>query len=1073
MTERYSRNNASPPHNVIAAVLESIFLARDPRQILAIATEQVGQYFEAARCLALIGNAGKGGKLLPVEWCSFDPDPSKDKISVSLASAILDKVRERSESIIVNDVRRSTITQEFIHELAALNVKGFLATEIKVQSRSLGCLILYHCVGGREFSDKDAAIVLRLCNIIGTAVSRSLQEQSLHRTIERYQSAFNEVIDGISQYDSSGRLLYINRSFEKIFGREILAFRGRSFLEVISRFVANEDQRSIVSNYSNAIRSRKPVGPFDYQLSTESDGKLNRIQELITPLFDSSGRFIGIQNAITAFVSGHSNLESSNDNDTQYHELVEQVDAVIIKTDKNFNIRFVNNRCVDIFGVSKEDLLTRPNFPWYDLVDIADRDTVIQKAQSAAVSGASFETEFRISIGRNNESRWFLAKFVAAFFEDGSVGGWDGYAVDITERKKAQDVLNVQVKKVKALYTVSSAIRGYLDPANIAYRGLAALTDATNADAGVCFLYSNDSRQKLKLVSHIGFSSQFVGSISEDQGLENIVNYVARYGKSVIVPDIKADPRVSQFYHLREGLASAVLSPISVDDETLGTIGLFSKKEGVFRGGDVMLVSAAANQIGLAARQAQLFSAYKRQTKTLAALYRISHELSSNLSLDEIFQRSFTVIREELGIKRFWLGLLNDVGTRIVGQAAYGPGWKRQLVQMNIDISGTDHPFGKVVNDRKALVLTETEATFERFGLKRVFSRLAIDSVILVPLIGGGQVLGLIAIQPRNDERLHDEEDIALLSNLANEIGAVVLTKQLEQRISDADRMRTAGILAAGIAHNFNNLLQAILGQASLLEMQSQNDQKVERAAKIIHQAAVKGAGLVKQLVSFAQLEEPKREICDVNVILARFKESFMASLKEIHSLEVKLEEKLPRVDCDPGQIIRIISGLVFNAVEAMPTGGKVQIETDLIVINKESPHYEVPFGTYVRIMVRDSGIGMDAETKRRCFEPFYTTKALDRSTGLSTAGAGLGLAAAYALAQKNGGRLLVESRLGFGSQFTIYLPVAKAGVGGALSQQIIKEASSATEILDSDIEEGPEIHPSNTPAINNGIVKK
>lgn len=439
-----------------------------------------------------------------------------------------------------------------------------------------------------------------------------------------------------------------------------------------------------------------------------------------------------------------------------------------------------------------------------------------------------------------------------------------------------------------------------------------------------------------------------------------------------------------------------------------------------------MLVSAAANQIGLAARQADLFAAYKKQTKNLSALYRLSHELSRSLSLEETFQQAFTIIRDELGLKRLWLGLLNEHGTHIIGQAAFGPGWKKRLVEINVDISGREHPIADAVRKKRASVIYEPGKMLAEFGLKRFFSRFAIKTLGVVPLVTSGQVLGVLAVQPGVQDPVLDEEELNLLSSLANEIATIILTKRLEERVGEGDRMRSAGLLAAGIAHNFNNLLQAVMGQASLLEMQAGNEAQVQRAAKIISESATKGATLVRQLLSFANLEEPQHLRCSVNEMIAKEAKSLSRLLRDNQRLRILLKKGLPPALVDPRHVLRIIASLVTNATEAMQSkGGPIQIFTDKVTVHLESPHVEVPYGEYISIGVRDSGVGMDAETKRRCFEPFFTTKDVDPSTGLGLTGAGLGLAAAYALARKNGGRLVVDSRPGYGSLFTLYVPVS------------------------------------------------
>ena len=130
-----------------------------------------------------------------------------------------------------------------------------------------------------------------------------------------------------------------------------------------------------------------------------------------------------------------------------------------------------------------------------------------------------------------------------------------------------------------------------------------------------------------------------------------------------------------------------------------------------------------------------------------------------------------------------------------------------------------------------------------------------------------------------------------------------------------------------------------------------------------------------------------------------------------------------------------------MNASEAMDDGGVVEVFSDSISIDSESPHFEVPYGRYIRIGVRDDGIGMDSEILRRCFEPFYTTKDVDPGSGIGMTGAGLGLAAAYALARRNGGRLVADSRPGHGSLFTLYVRVA--------DKDVIEEDDSLRESME------------------------
>jgi PAS domain S-box-containing protein len=732
-----------------------------------------------------------------------------------------------------------------------------------------------------------------------------------------------------------------------------------------------------------------------------------------------------------------------------YQRLIEQANALLFHADGQHRIRYINQRALEFFGVPPEDFVAGEGVCWTELLHVADREKFRSKLSETANTRTGIEEEARILNHITGAERWILIRYTPFFSEDGAVIGWDGFATDTTRRREAQQALASQSKRVRALYSVSSAIRGYFDTVNIASGGLAALCEATGADAAFCFV-AHSSLERPQLIAHHGLSARCLQEFERSKNIPAVAAYVADDGAPAVIDDLRTDPRASSRWAEEEGLRSAVVVPIRLEDTSLGTIGLFHKEGSHFSSADVMLVSAAANQIGLAARQANLFTAYRKQTRNLAALYRLSHELSGSQSLEQIFNRAFSIIRDEIGVKRLWLGLLNETGTRIIGQGAMGPGWKRRLVEMNVEVIGRDHPIAQVVNTRKPRVLTNPEEILDEFGVKRFFSRFSFNAIGLIPLVAAGQLLGVLAFQPSSAKKAVQEEEMTLLGSLASEIAAAILAKRFDDRVAEAEKMRTAGLLAAGIAHNFNNLLQAILGQASLLELQQLQPAQITRAASIINDAAAKGATLVRQLMSFAHLEEALKEVCDVNAVLERASRNLSRNLRSGQEVVVKLGENLPTVFADSTQVMRILSSLVANASEASPENSPIEIFSDSIVVTRETPHFEVPYGKYVRIGVRDNGVGMDDATRRRCFEPFFTTKDVDPGSGLSMTGAGLGLAAAFALARKNGGRLVVDSRKGHGSVFTLYLPVATAVERGETSltsqlQPVVERESKST----------------------------
>ncbi|MCC6931686.1 MAG: GAF domain-containing protein [Deltaproteobacteria bacterium] len=1010
----------------LISALESLLVLRDVRSILATSCELLGVISACDKVIAISSRTAQNKTNYAVEWSKNDSMNLDDNVSLQIAKELGRQIKSFSPVLIISDVKTASACRTILPELERLNIKSLISINCLHLNKTFATIVLLFSQKPKLSETYLSSRYLRVAGFIGYILSQTSTQRSMLKALDRYQTSLDYCFDAIVQYDLNGEVIFTNKRFETISGCHIKEIRGKHYTHVVNMIAHPDDRDLVISSYQRVLTEKQLVPPITYRLNNKNVER-SSVQDIIMPVHDRQKRPIGYQSTISVYAVKGESIPIS-DLRTRTDRILNQGGFIILETDANFKIQFANEAVSHILDINPEELISSGKFYLCDLAIKEEREKLAERCLWANEHAIPFDEEFKATHRSDRRAVWLLLHARPVVDEKNNILAWDVYAFDLSSRRETQFALETQTKRLTALYTVSSAIRGYLDPANIAARGLTGLVAATTADAGVCYLYSSNQPKErtLSLVAHHGFSG-FISDLEASKSVfGNLSNYVAHYGKSIVVPDLRHDPRVRGFRGESDELLSAILVPITVDDEILGTLGLFSRRTKAFNSSDVLLVGSAANQIGLAARQANLFNAYKRQTKMLAALYRISHELVGNLSLDEILQRAFAIISDELGIKRMWLGLLNELGTKIIGQTAHGTGWRRQLVHLNVDVSGNDHPFVKVIKSKEPFIVDSNPEVLEKYGLKKIFSKLAINSVVLVPLVARGNVLGIIAVQPRYDGVQLADDDMNLLVNLANEIGGCVLNKRLETQIAESEKMRTAGILAAGVAHNFNNLLQAVLGQASLLEIQAKNEPKVERAAKIIHQAAVKGAGLVKQLLSFSQLESPNREISDVNSIIHSGQKTLSTFLKHDQQIKIKLASSTPSVFVDPSQILRIVQVLVANAVDASENNGIIEVFSDVINISEDSSQLEVAYGRYVRIGIKDNGIGMDAETKRRCFEPFFSTKAIDANTGISSTGAGMGLAAANALARRNGARLVAESKLGYGSVFILFIPVQK-----------------------------------------------
>jgi PAS domain S-box-containing protein len=245
----------------------------------------------------------------------------------------------------------------------------------------------------------------------------------------------------------------------------------------------------------------------------------------------------------------------------------------------------------------------------------------------------------------------------------------------------------------------------------------------------------------------------------------------------------------------------------------------------------------------------------------------------------------------------------------------------------------------------------------------------------------------------------------------------VTARELLEQQLRQAQKIEAVGRLAGGVAHDFNNLLTVILGSADmLLSDPGSNDRGAE--AQEIKRAATRAAALTHQLLAFSRRQALAPKVLDVNLVVADTTKLLRRLVGEDIELAAVSRGGIGRVRVDPGQLQQVLMNLVVNARDAMPDGGKLTIETDVVELDDQyaASHPMVIPGRYVMLAVSDSGIGMDPETQAHLFEPFFTTKELGKGTGL-------GLATVYGIVKQSGGYIWAYSEPGQGSTFKICLP--------------------------------------------------
>jgi two-component system cell cycle sensor histidine kinase/response regulator CckA len=274
--------------------------------------------------------------------------------------------------------------------------------------------------------------------------------------------------------------------------------------------------------------------------------------------------------------------------------------------------------------------------------------------------------------------------------------------------------------------------------------------------------------------------------------------------------------------------------------------------------------------------------------------------------------------------------------------------------------------------------------------------------------------------------------------------------RQLEEQLRQSQKLEVIGQLAGGVAHDFNNILTAILGFCELLLMELGPAHAGYTDVLEIKTAGERAAGLTRQLLAFSRKQILQASVLDINGVI----EGMEVMLRRLIPAHIDLVVSLPRqigsVKIDPTQLEQIVINLLVNAADAMPRGGKLTIETSNVRLDEHYRGHHLPVtpGDYVMLAVSDTGVGMDETTSRRVFEPFFTTKEQGKGTGL-------GLSTVYGIVKQSGGDIWVYSEPGHGSAFKIYLPAVtdliSAAVKAITPPETIQRGSETILLVEDD----------------------
>ncbi len=447
--------------------------------------------------------------------------------------------------------------------------------------------------------------------------------------------------------------------------------------------------------------------------------------------------------------------------------------------------------------------------------------------------------------------------------------------------------------------------------------------------------------------------------------------------------------------------------PLVVQAQTVG-IWLLGRRDpdDYFPASDIHLLSTVANQIAPMAENVRL---YEKAQQEIAQRKAAEEEIRRS---EERFRTLFEATLEGIAIVRN--GVILEVNHALL--AIFGCAPEEILGRRLADLVSGEVDLLGVSRESIAIRRDGSTVDIEIAGKRYVFQ---------------GEEVSVVAVRDIAQRKRDEAEN-----------------KTLQRQLLHSQKMEAIGRLSAGVAHDFNNCLLAIFGYSDLMLERHRDDPFLARNLTGLKEAGQRAAALTKQLLAFARRQPMETRVMNLNGVVSGLEKMLQRLLGEDIHLATDLHLELGKVKIDPGQLEQVIVNLAVNARHAMPSGGRLRLRTEPLKVTADSPapHTDVPPGTYVLLTVTDSGVGMDAATQARIFEPFFSTKG---------EGTGLGLSTAYGIVRQSGGQIFVSSAPGQGACFSIYLPitqeaeVVRGGVTAAISDR-----GSETILLVEDEEE-------------------
>ncbi|MBI1966852.1 MAG: PAS domain S-box protein [Gemmatimonadetes bacterium] len=824
----------------------------------------------------------------------------------------------------------------------------WLGVPLRTADRTFG-VVAAQGLDAVRFTERDRMLLEFVATQIACALERRHAEQALRESEERYRTLYDDTPSMYFTVDPDGMVLSVNRFGAAQLGYTVEELVGQSVLRVFH----DADKAAARERVAECLAH--PGRVFHCELrKVRRDGSMLWVKETARA---TRGR--SVEPVVLIVCEDITERKRAEEDLQRERRLFMGGPAVVFRwiADTAGRVEYVSPNVHVVFGYTADDFVSG-RVLYEQVIHPEDLSRVVAELDAYGERGAARLQQFYRIVRKDGGVRWLDDFTVFARDEHGRVTHYEGYVLDVTHRRHAEEALRAAEEKYRSMF--ENAMEGIFQ---------------TTPDGRI--LTANPA-------------------VARMLGYESPATLIAQ--TSDLARQLYADP--SRRAEFRRAL------------EERGSVTGFTTQ--VYRrDGSLIWVSITARAVVDEAHQPLYYEGTiediterQRAEEAAAAQQRFLRQvidLNPNLIFVKDRQGQFTLVNQGLA----------DL---------YGAAVERLLGRTDADFNPNPAEVERYLRDDRDVMdtgrpkfIAEEPNTDVRTGITRWFQ------VIKVPLVSPDGVARHVL-------------------GVATEI---TQRKELESQLRQAQKMEAVGQLAGGVAHDFNNMLTAIIGLSALLLRDRTLAGPHRREVEEIQDAARRAATLTQQLLAFSRRQVLQPTVLDLNVVVAEMEELLRRLVGEHIELATSLATDLGLVRVDRNQLEQAIVNLVVNARDAMSGGGWLTIETanaELDAAYAES-HPGAQPGRHVLLAVTDTGVGMDRETQTRIFEPFFTTKERGKGTGL-------GLASVYGIVKQSGGWIWVYSEPGRGSTFKIYLPRVEEPPERAVSRIAVEEPAGGTETV-------------------------